>query len=57
LERDLPRNVDVAIASRPTYRAWLREAPELAASARPGPAGAIVLVYPRQALGATRGEG
>lgn len=54
LTRGLPRNSDVAIASRLSYRGWLREAPALAETARFGPAGAIVLVRPKEALRAKR---
>jgi hypothetical protein len=56
LVRDLPRGSDVAIASPLAYRAWLREAPALAESAKLGPAGAMVLVYPKEALETARGE-
>jgi hypothetical protein len=57
LTRGLPRDADVAIASRLSYRVWLREAPALAETARFGPAGAIVLVHPKEALRAKRRPG
>ena len=49
LDRAVPRNADLAIASRNSYRAWARDFPGLAATATFDPSGELVLLRPREA--------
>lgn len=46
---NVPPHVDLAIASRYAYEVWLRQMPALAATAKPGPDGFLVLVRPKEA--------
>ncbi len=50
MSRDLPIDVDVAIASRFIYNRWLREVPALANTAETDPSGVLVFLRPREAM-------
>lgn len=49
LASELPRDVDVAIASRPAYGFWRAELPTLAETAVLEPSGVLVLIRPKEA--------
>jgi len=57
IARNLPKEAPAAIASRESYRAWVRELPALAATAKLGPAGFLVLVRPKEAFERVRRTG
>ncbi len=51
---DLPDEVDAVIASREIYRQWRKQAPALAATAMPDPAGLLYLMFPGEAAGSLK---
>jgi len=50
LSQKLPTEADVASASRSMYERWLRQLPELEATARTDPNGLLVLMRPKEAI-------
>ena len=56
LDGNLPRQVDLAIASPAAYERWRQELPALAATAERDRAGFLVLVRPKQAAAAAAGR-